>query len=149
MASFISNNSKAPGTAVLIESDALTEDISIAFETKDINRFTDDFGEDLPFPWAQGLNTVSEISQIKAVSAFNGYPVEDSAKPFMLKLLYDPTRLFGLSTNVLKVAHYDKEKQTWTIVKSPVVIDQASQTLSTTTTQFGLYAVVYPASVWQ
>lgn len=149
MASFISNNSKAPGTAVLIESDSLKEDISIAFETKNMNSFKNDSGEDLPFPWAQGLNTVSEISHIKAVSAFNGYPVEESAKPFMLKLLYDPARLSGLSTDVLRTAYYDNEKKRWTTVKSPMVIDKASYTISTTTTRFGLYAVVYPASVWQ
>ncbi|KKQ91875.1 MAG: FG-GAP repeat protein [Microgenomates group bacterium GW2011_GWC1_39_7b] len=99
----------------------------------------------IPYPWSQGLNTYSDIFKISSVSAFNGFPINKTDKPFTVQLPYDKTKLNGVSPTVLKVSYFDSESKKWKTIKTPIVVDWIKNMVSTTTKNFSLYALTYPS----
>ena len=134
---------------LLIPITASSIDLSIKSEINNVN-FTSLFPkEDKPnitLPWAEGLNTVSNIAHIFAVSSFNGYPVEKTENPFTLILSFDAKKVLAsnLLVSDLRIAHYNKTKGKWELVPNPVILTGNKFEVATTTTDFGFYAVVYP-----
>ncbi|MCL5432025.1 MAG: hypothetical protein M1484_02890 [Patescibacteria group bacterium] len=101
--------------------------------------------DNVPFPWSQGFNTVSEIYSISAASAFNGYPVLITDNPFTIQLTYESTKLNSHSPQDIKFAYYDNSRNKWMTLSAPTVVDWANHTIATTTKIFSLYALVYPS----
>ncbi len=83
------------------------------------------------------------MTNFSAISAFNGYPEPTTDHPFIIRLSYDPTKLKGHLPSSLKIAYFNPTTSRWQALTTPIVIDYINHTLSTTTKNFGLYAVVY------
>lgn len=92
----------------------------------------------VPYPWEQGLNTASDIFEVKVLSAFNGYPVTPLDNPATLTLPYTSS-----NSNNLRIGYYDGTK--WKTIPNNTVIDWNNKTISNTTKIFNTYFVVgYP-----
>lgn len=98
----------------------------------------------VPFPWEQGYNTVGEIYYFSATSAFNGYPVNELEAPATILLRYDPAKLFGISTQALRIGWFDPQRKQWKVLDNNTVIKPEENLIANTSTKFGYYAVVYP-----
>src|SRR5947207_8444598 len=105
---FLSDSIQAPGALVFLANDTLRDDVNVSFHIHNLLELLTLQKKPVPFPWSQGFNTVSSIYDIEAFSAFNGYSEIKSDKPFIISLGYDPGKLFNLSTNTLRIAHYDE-----------------------------------------
>lgn len=101
----------------------------------------------VPYPWSQGYNTVSEIYQVSAVAAFNGYPILTTDNPFTIQLAYDLTKLNGMDPQIIKVAYFDSDTNRWKVLIAPTVVDWVNHAIATTTRRLALYALVYPSGV--
>ncbi len=95
------------------------------------------------FPWAQGFNIVSDIVQFKALSSFNGYPVNESDKPFSIILTYDFIKLGGISPKSLRLIWFDTSNSRWRALPQNTVLNEQTRTIANTTTNTGFYAVGY------
>lgn len=98
----------------------------------------------IPFPWQQGFNTVSEIFNFSAVSSFNGYPVTTLEHPATIILSYDPAKLNGRNPNSLRIAYFDEAANRWKTIAYNTVLNTSEHTIANTTTVFSYYTVVYP-----
>lgn len=126
---------------MFIDTTAVHEDVNVSFIQPSI--------EETPkLPWAQGLNVVSDIVNIKAVSAFNGYDVPKADSPFIVQLHYEPEKLFGLAPTLLSISHFNIDTGRWVPIQNPMVFDYVNNTIATTTREFGFFTVAYPSSVW-
>ena len=135
-----------PQTASLIDLSIKTETGNVDFDFRPL--FPKEDKPEKVFPWVNGLDIVSDITHLTAVSSFNGYPVEKTDKPFTLILSFDPKKVLAKNFFIsdLKIAHYNKALKKWELVSNPIITIGNQFQLATTTTDFGLYAVVYP---WQ
>lgn len=132
---FINNDASDTGVAVTIQ--AVSPDTLLGRLSSN------------PFPWMQGLNTVSDIYHFNSVSAFNGYAVQHFKKPVTIILPYDPSLLYGLPANQLLISWYDPAVGKWKLLKNDLLIDRTKHTISTTTTELTYFSVVYPVSTFK
>lgn len=128
----------AENAQALINRDAHHDDLNVQIKQVNLNEFT------YAFPWSQGFNTVSEIYEFSALSAFNGYPDNDFDNPVTIILPYDPLKLLKANPKSLKIASYNRDKKKWEVLKNAVVANEAQRTVATTTKKFSYFVVVYP-----
>lgn len=124
-------------------------DIDLFFKVKKIDIGTLMRETDLLPPWSQGFNLVSNIYEIKALSSYNGYPVNKANKPYMLTIKYDPKLTNKTLLKQLKIAGYDNLLGRWKVLPTPNVVHVSNNTVSNTTNDFRYFSVVYPASIWR
>lgn len=103
----------------------------------------------IPFPWQQGLNVAGEIYDFKAVSAFNGYSINEFDNPVTVVIPYDPSKLYGISPHLLRIAWWDSDSGLWTVIKDNTVVDTTNLTVANTTKRFSYFTVVYPANIFK
>ncbi|MDO8488384.1 MAG: DUF2341 domain-containing protein [bacterium] len=140
-ATFIGNSN----ILLFVSNDASKDDLHVSFNKPSLQELS---LQGVSFPWSQGLNVASDIYEVSAVSAFNGFPILTTDKPFIIQMSYDPIKVLDLSTNSLKIAYFDSSKNKWQLVNNPYTVDTLKHTIATTSTHFGFYAVVYPSSAW-
>jgi len=140
---FIFNNSLGQNAMVLIGNDASTIDVAVTINKLSGNALIHLLPID-PFPWMQGLNTVSDIYQFNSVSAFNGYAFNQYDKPVTVVLSYDPAMLHGVNPNKLRIAWYDTTANKWKLLENNTVLNQTNHTIANTTTTLTYFAIVYP-----
>lgn len=133
-----------PSTAqTLITNTTHHDDVNISVQTPPIESLA---VNNIPFPWAQGLNTAGEITKFTTVAAFNGYPVGSFDNPAIVQLSFDPTRLGGHDPTELRIAYYDPETHSWVVLSDNTVLDLTQHKLANTTKYVNTYfTVVYPS----
>lgn len=130
--------------SVFIDKNAHHDDLYIEFPWFDYsNIFLLNNPDSVKLPWAQGFNTMSEISAIKALSSFNGYPIPETDYPFIVLLGIDPVRLGNAPQSRVKIARFNEETKKWEVLKGIHVYTDEGK-VATIATKFGYYAVVYP-----
>ena len=159
----ISSNISTPQTGVLMTNNVNHDDLALSLSQPSLNNLSQSLNliltggksdvpqpknTTIPLPWSQGLNTVSEIYQFAAVSAFNGYPVITTDRPFIIQLGYDPARLNGRDPSNLNISYFNSDTGKWTELTTPIAVDWVNNTLATTTKHLGLYAVTYHSNTW-
>lgn len=97
--------------------------------------------KEIPVPWQQGFNIYSELYDFSALSAFNGYPILLANNPYTIVMSYDPTKLNGLTPNVLKIIYWDQASLKWKALPGPYVINAQNKTIATITKNFSLFAI--------
>lgn len=102
--------------------------------------------DEVKLPWAQGFNTVSEISKIEAKSSFNGYPVPKTDHPFIILLGYDKDKLGSIPKEQLKIGWFNEATKKWEPIKGAYVYPDGK--IATITNKFGYFSVVYPRTWW-
>jgi putative esterase len=143
---FITNSSLGQSAAAFIGNNATTMDISLTIEQLAGDALINELPVN-PFPWIQGLNTVSEIFHFNAVSAFNGYLANHFNEPVTVVLPYDPAKLNGIDPHRLRIAQYDTTTNKWIVLENNTVLDVVSHTVANTTTDLTYFAVVYPTKI--
>lgn len=128
-------NVEAPDASVLIQNTAVHDPLNIHISILD------------PFelkilPWHNGLATYGRIYSMKAISAFNGFPIYSSDEPFTVTIPYDPMLLKGSSPTQLRIAYFDRATQKWKVLKMNTVLNREAHTIANTTKQFTYFVVV-------
>lgn len=100
----------------------------------------------VPVPWSQGINTVGNIINFTAKSAFNGYPVTSLPAPATIMLNYDPTKLGGKSPQSLRLGWFNPSTKRWQILNNNTVVKPEENLVANTSTNLGYYTVVLPNS---
>jgi len=59
----------------------------------------------IPFPWEQGLDTVSDLFEIQVRSAFNGFPIFTLDYPATVVLPFDPSK--QVNPTFLRIGYFD------------------------------------------
>lgn len=127
----------------LISRNAVHDDVSVTIKQ---TSFDDLLAAHIPFPWMQGLNTLGDVYDFSAVSAFNGYPILQFDQPVTIILPYDP--LLASSTSLLEIAAYNPDTKKWDILPH-IVFDPVDHTIATTIKKFTYFVVVSPANKTQ
>jgi len=134
---FIYGSGDAGNAGTYIGSDASSEDLHVLIQKLSLQSLAP-----LPLPWTEGLDTGTDIYQFKAYSSFNGYSVPNFNKPVIISLPYDPKKA-SKNLKSLKIGYLDKATNSWKILNSPMVINQSENEISTTTTFFTDFVVIY------
>ncbi|HSX09673.1 MAG TPA: alpha/beta hydrolase-fold protein, partial [Candidatus Saccharimonadales bacterium] len=142
---FISSALTGQDAVAFIGNDSTSVDVALTIERLFGNSLISQLPID-PFPWMQGLNTVSDIYHFNALSAFNGYLFNHFSKPVTVILSYDPSKLKGINPNRLRLARYDLTKNRWVVLQKNTVLNVAHHTIANVTTDLTYFAVVYPTN---
>jgi hypothetical protein len=131
----------SPGVEVFIGKDATKDDIHVNIIRPSLDTLMNQ-QPPVPFPWSQGLNTASEIYDVKALSAFNGYPILKLDNFGTIILPYSLDKIKKVSLSQLRIAWYDTTSRKWKIIKNNTVLNTQNNTVSNTTMQMSTYFVV-------
>lgn len=131
------------GVQALMNSNVHHDDVYLTIAKQNTNTL---MGNNISFPWAQGMNTASEIYNFTAVSAFNGYPIPTFDHPATVILSYDPAKLNGVSPDHLRIAWFDPTIKQWEILHDNSVINPQTHTIANTTTHFSYFTVVFESN---
>lgn len=141
-ATVISGKGEADNQKVILSNNSTPHDVFISINkqaSKDL------LSAKVHFPWSQGFNTVGDIYNFQALSAFNGYPLPTFEKPVTVIVSYDPAKLHGTSPSALNIGYYDSVSGQWKILNSnTTVVDTKNHTLANTTKQLTYFTVLYP-----
>jgi hypothetical protein len=142
--SYVLSSTAAPGFFLMIPSTTHHDDLYIPISSPSWDKLPTKTGVRVPFPWEQGLNTVSQAFYAPAFSAFNGYSIPKTDNPFIIAMVYDLGLVTDRTISTLKIARFDETLHKWKIIPSPQIINYQSHFIATTTHAFGLFALVYP-----
>jgi regulation of enolase protein 1 (concanavalin A-like superfamily) len=134
---FINGTGDASGAITYVGNNASQNDLYISITKVSLSNLIP-----VPLPWSQGLNTGTDIYQFKAYSSFNGYPVINFDKPVIISLLYDPVKA-GKNIKQLRIGYFNTKTKKWNVLSSPTVVDQKNHRISTTTSFYTDFVVVY------
>lgn len=141
--SFISGSLDASGAQTFIDPYAVHDDINVSIQKSNLDSLIS-MPSPIPFPWAHGYNTVSDIYNYSVTSAFNGYPIPSFDKPVTIILPFTQSLLPQGEKPFL--AWYNLKIQRWEILPNNV-INWQTHTIATTTKQYSYFAVVYPSAI--
>jgi hypothetical protein len=135
IADFICN-----GACVLIANTAHHDDIYIQIIPRGPD-YLSSFKPQVNLPTKQGYRPASEIIEIKALSSFNGYPIQVLDNPITVLLKYFDK--FQNKNPYLKIAFY--KNGVWKLLNKNTVVNPVTNTVANTTKNLNTYFVlVYP-----
>ena len=148
-ATIISGNGRADKVMLIALPGSSAHNLNVSIDRLELTQLIEP-SRRVPFPWQQGLNTVSDVFEIKSVAALNGLVIKKLEHPVTLVVPYDPIRLFGLSPTLLRMAVYDDTSKVWQVLDNYTVLSTQNRTIANTTKVISGYVmVVYPAAVWK
>lgn len=130
-----------PGIGGMLQNTTSVNDLYINPQKLSVEELEND---EIPFPWQQGFNIVTNVFDFSAVSAFNGYPITVANNPYTIILSYDPSKLAGKDPKTLKIIYWDPKSGSWKALPGPYVVNWENKTIATTTKAFSLFALGYP-----
>lgn len=137
------SNVEAPDASALIAKDAVHDPLNLTISISHIEDLANATPQPIPMPWTKGFTIFSEIYTFRAVSAFNGFSILRSDKPYTITLPYNPALLKGMSPTRLRILYYDPVARTWKVIQNNTVLNWDKHTISNTTTYFTYFAVGY------
>lgn len=141
--SFVGTNTwkNISGVSVFMPS-SLTTDVSIL-----VSKYNPFSISGVSLPWAQKINIVSDIFELKAVSSFNGFPI--NIGPANLILPFDEERLQGVSPYSLKFVYFDEVAKKWKVLSGNYFVTHDLKGIASISNFYKYMAVGYEADSWR
>lgn len=135
-ASFHGYGDRSPGVYMYINKDATNDDLHIEISNPAIDTLT------VPLPWSQCLNAVSEIVEIKSLSAYNGAPISTLNQPATITLPYDNEKVKHIPLSQLRIAYFNPSINRWIVLRNNTIVDTTQNRISNTTKFISTYFTV-------
>lgn len=131
----------AQDEAIIFSGNSTINDVYVTIDKVDPYSLS---ANNIPLPWQQGYNTVSDIFKFQSFYAFNGLSLFSFDNPVTILLKYDPSLVYGQSPKNLRIGYYDTIDRSWKVLSYNTVLNTQKNEIANTTKILTYFAVVYP-----